>query len=324
MRNPLGSFKIILVFILTSILLTSILVVGSSFGAFLGRSEAAPAGEKPKYGGTFVVAIAGDPTTLNSATNTDFYCKLISGTLFDTLVSVDFNFNPAPRLARSWEISPDGLTYTFRLAKTKWHDGHPLTSEDVKFTVEQILEPFHPSGGQYKDRVQEILTPDPQTVVFKLKSPFGPFHIMLANDLYIQPKHLYEGTDILKNPARLNPVGTGPFKFVEWKKGSHIRVVRNNEYFETGKPYLDEIVFKIAADAGARMMAFEKGEIDYLSFYFCPSSEVARINKTPGLKASSKGHEIIGDTLDLFFNLDRSPLNNLKVRQAFAHAIDNT
>ncbi len=281
-----------------------------------------PPGETPRYGGTFVAAIVSDPTTLNPATSSDFYVKIISGTLFDTLVNLDFNLNPVPRLAQSWEISRDGLTYTFRLAKARWHDGRPLTSEDVKFTVEQILGPYHPSGGQYKDRIQEILTPDPQTVVFKLKTPFSPFLVMLANDLYIMPKHIYQGTDIPKNPARLTPVGSGPFKFAEWKKGDFIRVLRNPDYFMQGKPYLDQIVFKVAADAGARMLAFEKGEIDYLSFYLCPASEVERIRRTPGLKTTTKGHEIFADILDLFFNLDRAPFNNLKVRQAVAHAID--
>jgi peptide/nickel transport system substrate-binding protein len=293
-----------------------------SLGALAAEGGTPSSAETPKYGGTFVVAIVNDPTTLNPATSSDFYVKLISGTLFDTLVNLDFNFNPVPRLAQSWEISKDGLTYTFHLAKAKWHDGQPVTSEDVKFTVEQVLGPYHPSGAQYKDRVQEILTPDPQTVVFKLKSSFGPFPVMLANDLYIMPKHVYQGTDILKNPARLTPIGTGPFKFAEWKKGDYIRVVRNPDYFIAGKPYLDEIVFKVASDAGARMLAFEKGEIDYLSFYLFPSSEVERVKKIPGLKTTTKGHEIFGDILDLFFNLDRAPLNNLKVRQAVAYAID--
>ncbi|HSC70752.1 MAG TPA: ABC transporter substrate-binding protein, partial [Candidatus Methylomirabilis sp.] len=236
-------------------------------GGLAAEAGTAPSLEKPKYGGTFVVAIVNDPTTLNPATSSDFYVKIISGTVFDTLVNLDFNLTPVPRLATSWDVSKDGLTYTFHLAKATWHDGKPLTSEDVKFTVEQVLGPYHPSGAQYKDRIQEIQTPNPQTVVFRLKTPFGPFLVMLANDLYIVPKHIYQGTDILKNPARLTPVGTGPFKLAEWKKGDYVRVVRNPDYFMEGKPYLDEIVFKVAADAGARMLAFEKGEIDYLSFY---------------------------------------------------------
>lgn len=288
----------------------------------LPAAAGAPA-EKPKYGGTFVVAIVNDPTTLNPATSSDFYVKIISGTLYDTLVNLDFGLNPVPRLAESWDISKDGLTYTFHLApKAKWHDGKPVTSEDVKFTIEEVVGKHHPSGAQYRDRIQEIQTPSPQMVVFKLKTPFPPFPVMLANDVYIVPKHVYQGTDVLKNPARLQPVGSGPFKFTEWKKGDYIRVSRNADYFMEGKPYLDQIVFKVAADAGARMLAFEKGELDYLSFYLCPASEVERIKRTPGLKTTTKGHEIFADILDLFFNLDKAPYNNLKVRQALAHAID--
>lgn len=306
--------------ILTSILCLTIITF--SLGVFLHEIEAAPTGDKPKYGGTFVVAINRDPTTLNTCTTSDFFAKIIGGVIFDTLVEFDYEFNLVPRLARSWKISPDGLTYTFHLAKTKWHDGHPFSSEDVKFSIEQMLAPYHPRGVSFTERIQEILTPDPQTVVFKLKQPFSPFPIMLAYDAQIQPKHLYAGADVPNNPARMNPVGTGPFKFSKWEKGNYVRVVRNKEYFVKGRPYLDEILFRVLPDAGARMVALEKGEVDYLLTFALPTSEVPRINKTPGLKTSSKGHEIFSDILIQFFNLDKAPLNNLKVRQAIAHAID--
>ena len=317
MKNSYVYLKVFAVLVLTFTIAAIF-----SIGGLLSEAEANPAVDKPKYGGTFVVAAGRDPITLNTATTGAFFDKLVGAILFDTLVQLDFDLKPVPRLASSWEISPDGLTYTFHLVKTKWHDGHPFSSEDVKFTIEQLVKVYNPRGTQYEERIQEILTPDPQTVIFKLRKTFEPFLIMLAFDGYVQPKHLYEGTDIPKNPARLKPIGTGPFKFEEWKKGDYIRVVRNNDYFMKGQPYLDQILFKVAADPGARIMAFEKGEIDYLSFYYFSASEVERIKKIPGFKVSTKGHEIFSDILPLTINLDKAPLNNLKVRQAIAHAID--
>ena len=304
------------------LVLTFTIAAVFSVGVLLSEAEANPAVDKPKYGGTFVAAVGRDPITLNTAETSAFIDKMVGSVIFDTLVQLDFDLKPVPRLASSWEISPDGLTYTFHLVKTKWHDGHPFSSEDVKFTIEQIVKVYNPRGKQFEERIQEILTPDPQTVIFKLRKTFEPFFIMLAYDGYIQPQHLYQGTDIPKNPARLKPIGTGPFKFEEWKKGDYVWLVRNNDYFMKGLPYLDQILFKVAADPGARIMAFERGEIDYLSFYFFSASEVERIKKTPGFKVSTKGHEIFSDILLLTINLDKAPLNNLKVRQAIAHAID--
>ena len=213
--------------------------------------------ERPRYGGTFIVGSGGDPVTLNLATDFSTIDTLAASSIYNMLVKSDADLNPQPDLAESWKVSNDGLTYTFQLVKNAtWHDGKPFTSADVKFTFAEVLKKYHPRGSVVLNSVESIETPDPHTVVFKLKQPFDPLMKFIGNEAFIIPKHLYENTDILKNPYNLKPIGTGPFVFKEWKKGSHIALERNPSYFKKGKPYLDKIIIKVVPDASSRMIAF--------------------------------------------------------------------
>ena len=279
--------------------------------------------ERPRYGGTFIVGSGGDPVTLNLATDFSTIDTLAVSSVYNMLVKSDADLNPQPDLAESWKVSDDGLTYTFQLVKNAmWHDGKPFTSADVKFTFAEVLKKYHPRGSVVLNSVESIETPDPHTVVFKLKQPFDPLMKFIGNEAFIIPKHLYENTDILKNPYNLKPIGTGPFVFKEWKKGSHIALERNPSYFKKGKPYLDKIIIKVVPDASSRMIAFEAKEIDYLYYVMLPSSEVSRFKNRPGFVVSSKGHEDGPSILLMTLNLRKAPFNNLKVRQAIAHAVD--
>ena len=285
--------------------------------------KSAPAQEKPKYGGTFIVGSGGDAVTLNLAAGFSTNDTLAAANIFNCLVKSDYDLNPRADLAESWKVSEDGLTYTFSLVKNAtWHDGKPFTSADVKFTFADVITKYHPRGAMVMKAVDSIETPDAYTVVFKLKHPYDPLMKFMGNEAFIIPKHLYENTDILKNPYNQKPVGTGPFIFKEWKKGSHIAMERNPAYFKSGKPYLDRIVVKIVPDASSRMIAFEAGEIDYLYYVMLPSSEVSRFKNRPGFVVSSKGHEDGPSIMMICFNLRKPPFNNLKVRQAIAHAVD--
>jgi peptide/nickel transport system substrate-binding protein len=291
-------------------------------GLVLQGSRAWAAEEAPKYGGTLIVGLGSDPATLNPDTTNNFYAKQVSSTVYNNLVNIDFDMNPVPELAKSWEVSADGKTYTIHLVSTAWHDGKPFTSEDVKFSFEEILMKLHPGGNLWKEVIKEIRTPNPLTVVFELNTTFPPFFYKNAYDSYILPKHLFQGADVLKNPSSMKPIGTGPFKFVEWVKGSHIRVERNTNYFNPKLPYLDGVVFKIVPDVNSRMTAFERGELDYLSEYVLPSSEVVRFKNKAGFEYTGRGHEVLGGILKLFCNLDQPPLNSLPVRKAIAHSIN--
>ncbi len=279
--------------------------------------------EKSKYGGTFIIGIGADPASLNLAAGFSTVDTLAGANIYNMLVKSDSDLNPRPDLAESWKISEDGLTYTFHLVKNAtWHDGVPFTSADVKFTFTEVMNKHHPRGAVVLKAVESVETPDPYTVVFKLRHPYDPLLKFMGNEAFVIAKHLYENTDILKNPYNLKPVGTGPFVFKEWKRGSHIILERNPSYFKPGKPYLDKIIVRIVPDPSSRMIAFEAKEIDYLYYVMLPSSEVSRFKNRPGFVVSSKGHEDGPSIMMINFNLRKPPFNNLKVRQAIAHAID--
>ena len=279
--------------------------------------------EKPKYGGTLIVGAGSDPTTLNLGLTYNIIDTLAVSSVFNLLTKLDSDFNPRPDLAESWTVSDDGLTYTFHLVRNAvWHDGKPFTSADVKFTFAEVLAKYHPRGPVVLKAVQSIETPDPYTVVFKMRYPYDPLMKFIGNEAFILPRHLYENTDILKNPYNLKPIGTGPFVFKEWKRGSHLTLERNPSYFKTAKPYLDKIIVKIVPDASSRMIAFEAGEIDYLYYVNLPPSEVSRFRNRPGFVVTSKGQEVGPSIMMMAFNLRKAPFNNLQVRQAVAHAIN--
>ncbi|MCA1574371.1 MAG: ABC transporter substrate-binding protein [Acidobacteria bacterium] len=277
----------------------------------------------PKYGGTVVVAIASDPGGLNPAITTQGGVHLICGSIFSGLVAHDFNLNPVPDLAERWEVSPDGKTYTFHLAaEAVFHDGVPVTSQDVKFTFEQLLMKYHSrTRTSVGNNLEQVSTPDAQTVVFEFKRPYAVFlQLIDASNAPVMPKHLYDGTDPLTNPHNTNPVGSGPFKLQEWLKGDHLMLVKNERYFKAGKPYLDRIVYKVMPTGALATIAFERGEVDYL--LGASPLDITRLKNMPGVVVSDKGREGFATVETLIPNMTRAPLSDLRVRRAIAHAID--
>ena len=278
--------------------------------------------EQPRYGGTVILTVGNNPSTLNPTTTTGVDELAPACKMFNGLVWVDRNFAPQPELAESWKVADGGLRGTFSLRKNvRWHDGKPFTSADVKFTFEQVLAKFHPRAKVALANMKGVETPDPHTAVMHFSKPHGP----LLQQLYCQeaailPRHLYEGTDILKNPRNREPIGTGPFKFQEWVSGSHISMVRNDDYWREGLPYLDKVIVKIIPDAMARILALEAGEIDYIQTFYLLKQEVARLSKKPGLHVE-KDTEYPGNFL-LFFNVRHRPLSDKRVRHALAMAIN--
>lgn len=284
-----------------------------------GAGQGGASGQ-PKYGGTLVAA-GGDPGPLNPAITSAGTTHPVTGQIFNGLVRLDRSFKPQPDLARSFKESKDGLTYTFKLQPgVRWHDGKPLSSADVKFTFEKVLLKLHPRTRSLAKSIDRIETPDDQTVVFRLKKRYTPFLKLVDEDnAAILPKHVFEGTDPLKNPANVKPVGTGPFKFQSAVKGSRITLVRNKDYFKKGRPYLDRIVFRIIAAPPQALQAFQAGEVNY----FSPSPpDVARLKKQKGAVVSEAGREGGGRVIRLIPNLRRKPFGDVRVRRAMAYAID--
>lgn len=279
---------------------------------------------EPVRGGRLVQLLPGEPGNLNPSLSTDQYMFSVAGAIFNNLVQFDKQLNPIPDLAESWRISPDGLTYTFKLRDAKWHDGKPVTSEDVKFTFEEITTKHHPRGTVFGKSIERIETPDVRTVVFRLKevSPAFIFINRLGNGGAILPKHVYAGSDPKQNPANTRPIGSGAYRFKEWVKGSHIIVERNPQYFKPGKPYLDSVVFKIVPDATGRVLALEQGEGDFLSIYGAPMAEIPRLRRTKGVVVTTEGNEATAVLTLAKFNLRHESFKQLKVRQALAHAVN--
>ena len=214
----------------------------------------APAANAPS---TLVYGSA-DYTRINPAM--DEHCE-INALLFNGLTAHDGENQVVPGLAERWDYDENAYTYTFHLREgVKWHDGQPLTSADVKFTIEAIMDPENgaENAPNYED-VEEITTPDQQTVVFQLAGPDAAFLEYMT--MAVLPRHLLEGEDMQTSGFFRAPVGTGPYKLERWDVGQAIVLVKNEDYY-LGCPSIDQIIFKIVGDDNAQAVQLESGELD--------------------------------------------------------------
>lgn len=284
----------------------------------------ATAAAAPQRGGTMVIPYEFDPSTLMPITGKASYASTFSP-LFNRLLWLDSEFKPTPDLAESWDVSPDGLTYTFKLnAKAKWHDGKPVTAADVEFTFNELFAKRSPTRSVWWNKVASAKATDERTFVFTLKEPFAPLPTYLAHPLgyaEIYAKHNLEGKDVTKLSTSEEAMGTGPFKLKEWVKGTSMTFVRNEDYFKPGKPYLDSLVFRFLPDAASRSLAFEKGEIDYIIPYLVPLENVERYRADQRFAVINGGLGVAAVGF-LLMNVDHPVLSKKAVRQAIAHAID--
>jgi peptide/nickel transport system substrate-binding protein len=278
---------------------------------------------QPVRGGTLRFVAVPESATVVAIDNSFGFPQKVGTKVIEGLLAYDFDLTPQPRLATSWSISKDGLLYTFKLRQgVKWHDGKDFTSADVAFSILALKE-FHPRGRATFANVTEVRTPDADTAIIVLSKP-APYLItaLASSESPIVPKHLYAGTDVRSNPYNAKPVGTGPFIFKEWAKGSHIILERNPNYWDKPKPYLDRIVVRIVPDASARAAGLESGEIDLGGDTPVPLGEVARLKALPTLDIVTQGYEYVGNQSQFEFNLDTPQLAQPKVRLAIAHAVD--
>jgi peptide/nickel transport system substrate-binding protein len=284
---------------------------------------AGPIEGTPRRGGTLINVTGSSPSNLTCGFEKSAHTNVVTESMYNGLVHPDAEGDLHPELARSWEISPDGLTYTFQLRKgVRWHDGQPFTSADVKFSYEEIVGKYHHRARATYERIKSIDTPDPHTVIIHLKSPYAPFLATLTvSDGCIMPKHIYAGTDILKNPHNQeNPIGTGPFKLLEYQRGSHVILGRNPDYFMKGRPFLDRIIVKIIPNASSRVVAFESGELHMLGYYFLDPLDAKRLMEKPGVASTDLSDPQV---MTLFLNYKKNKfLSDVRVRRAIAHAID--
>jgi len=305
--------KAFLIIMLFSVLSFSVAAIPNS----LGQEET------PKYGGILIVQIANDPTVMITYLPGRFdMTALVDYQMFSNLFRPGANYTLVPDLVKTWEISEDGLTYTFHIHEdVTFHDGEPLTSEDIKWSYDYHLNNLDLQPRWYN--IESVTTPDDYTIVFKTKELDVNFlNLFRANYMFVLPKHLYEGyenpEDFVDNPYNENPIGSGPFKFVEWVKEDHVTMVANDDYFG-GRPYIDKLIFKVIPTHATAVAALEAGEVHTLQTSASPT-DVQRLADNPDI-------QIVVFPSSTFwgieFNLRHPTLSNLKVRQAIAYAIDN-
>jgi len=274
-----------------------------------------------KRGGTLVTAQSAEPITLNPDGKPDDNDILLEQNIFNRLLKTNNNQEVILDLATGYDVSEDGLTYTFYLPQNvKFHDGEPMTSDDVKFTFEEILA----QGGFASTTlgtIKEITCPDDYTVVFTLNKIDAGFLGNLAfNGTSILPRHIYEGLDWMGSDSMITPIGTGPFKYSEWTKGVRMVLVRNDDYYlGPDVPYLDRIVISFISDANTAMQSFYNGELDVLGI-IPPSTEYNKLLSSTDITADKV---IYPSRFYIAFNMDKAPYNDLNLRLAIAHATNS-
>lgn len=288
----------------------------------LGILPALPASSQPAAD-TAIIAVPTDPGHLNPAISTAGPLHAVADSMFNGLVALGRDGQVRPDLARAWSASEDGLEVRFELNRdVAWHDGQPFTSADVKFTFEEVLFKYHArTRAGLAPAVASVDSPDPTTVVFRMKRPHPALLRQLdVTEAPILPRHLYAGSDPNKNPANARPVGTGAYRFESYKRDDSIVLVRNDRYFKPGLPSLERLVFRIIPEANTQLAALANGEVDYLGRV--SPADVARLKGKATLADTTAGPGGANCIMTLAFNLQRPELGKRAVRQAFAHALD--
>lgn len=282
--------------------------------------------EKPVRGGTLVVGIDEFGGQLNPAITSLGSVVRATMLVYQGLLYLDAKSEVHPELAESFEVDDGGKTYRFTLRSgVKWHDGKPFSSADVKFTFEKVLLQYHPrTRVALGAKIEAIETPDPQTVVFRLKEPFSAFPLVLTvADAAILPQHIYDGTDPLTNPANDQPVGTGPFKFESLIPDSELRLTRNPDFYLEGRPYLDSVVYRVIPETSTLLQALEEGDID--AVVDLPASpDVERLKRNSAFRVVASPADPGSGNCSIMtgFNLDRPALKDVELRRGLAYALD--
>jgi peptide/nickel transport system substrate-binding protein len=270
----------------------------------------------PVSGDAFVYASLGDATRLNPLLTSDSATGEVCGYIFNGLVKYDRDLRLVGDLARSWEVRRGGKEILFHLRPgVRWHDGAPFTARDVTYTFERLRDPAvaTPFGADFRD-VQSVEAVDDLTVRVLYGRPFAP--ALESWGMGIIPRHVFEGTDFNAHPAHRRPVGTGPYRFVEWKTDEKIVLAANPDYFE-GPPRIQRIIMRVIPDAGVQFLELRNGSVDQMGL--TPDQYGAY----PEFFKNYDKYRYPAFAYTFFaFNLDRSPFGDLRVRRALTLAVD--
>jgi peptide/nickel transport system substrate-binding protein len=300
------------------------IAASAATGGLMTLDQARAQGVTPKRGGTLTTIITPEPPLLILGVNNQGPTLLVGGKMYQSLLKFSPTLQPLPELAKSWTLSDDKLTYTFRLQEgVKFHDGTPMTADDVIFSIMKFNTELAPRARAIFRNISRATAPDPNTVALTLSAPFEPFLLMFdVTACPIVPKHVYDGTDYRTNPANQTPIGTGPFKFAEWKRGDFIRLQRFDGYWKPGQPYLDEIIYRVIPDSQSRALAVQTGSVMMAQESDIEPFDVPRLQKLPNLDVTTKGWEYFSPVCWLEINNRVKPLDDVRVRQAMSLALD--
>lgn len=277
----------------------------------------------PATGGSFITAITDDPVSLNGIYANDGASISVLSFIFNplTLGGENWGTDITGDLAESWEVSDDGLTWTFHLHQgVLWHDGEEFTADDVVYTFETIqsaeedIAPFRPRFMEADGTPVEFEATDDYTVVAHLAEPRASFFTDIS--VPIVPQHVLEGQDLREGPFNRAPVGTGPFKIAEWNTAESIVLEANPDYFR-GAPCIDRIVFRIIPDEQTQVSALQTGEIDFLPNI--PGASVPQFQDNPDFTISIAEQDSL---FQMFLNNSNPKFEDVRVRHALMMAID--
>jgi peptide/nickel transport system substrate-binding protein len=273
----------------------------------------------PAYGDLFIDASIGDASTLLPPLASDAASHAIISLVYNGLVKYDGNLNLVGDLAESWQISPDGLTITFKLRKgVKWHDGAPFTAQDVLFTYQVMVDPKTPTAysGDYL-QVKKAEAPDDYTFRVTYPQPFAP--ALGSWGLAILPRHLLKGQDLTASPLGRRPIGTGPYKFKQWRAGDRIALEYNPDYFG-GRPYLNGYFYLVKPDLATMFLELKAGNIDRM---ILTPLQYTRQTAYPKFgRLYNKYRYIPFSYVYLGYNLEDPRFADVRVRQALTYAIN--
>lgn len=286
-------------------------------------TTASPSGE-PAYGDSIIEASIGDISGLIPNITSDSASHEIGNLIYASLVRVDKDLRLEGEMAEGWEISPDERVVTFRLRKgIRWHDGVEVTADDVEFTYRLMVDPKTPTAyGEAFRQVQKTQVVDRYTYRVTYERPYAP--ALIRWGMWILPKHLLEkpwreGQDLRLTVQNRHPVGTGPYKFQEWRTGEKIVLVANPDYFE-GRPYIDRVVYRIIPDQATIFLELKARNIDLAGL---TPLQFRRQVDYPAFRKFFRRYQYLSNSYTyLGFNLLDPRFQDKRVRQAIAYAID--